>query len=725
MKTMKKIMTFLLIASMLFSLSVTAFAEEAESSSDGSGGNVEVVVVSAAPSASTASASASNAAASTLGMNTTASTSSGESGNAPAAESVRGSASGETVSAPSETGTAGTDTAASQTISAASQTVEESTDRESVASAQRAADTAVETQAGNEEAGETGAEETSADAETAGENQTNKDTDTGSETAERTKEQSAAVSTSIGDPAHTDTEIPDMPEGYTVFVDEDGVFQLTYTIAEDADEEKLTLDLSKALEALTGYGALTDTNTLQPGDSRKFRIWITSESGHTYRYEEGSFSLTTPDMDPENYPENEEDQVIGFDGQTLEELYMASEANSKREISAYLPALKQALLDCGISEYDINSRLISNYDLKQFLKKNTEEDLAKMILDYYSDKDGQDYSELEGDTNKEKVAKLLEVSNTAANDVEATPAGKTLFSVQLSRAATYNQFYQSVLRLVYGDELANEATGETVRTQETTKTVYSITDYDDGTVYESCYPANQVFNSNAYFMRTLKRYGLPEDTLISITESGGIIFGFVTKDGAIATASNSADAIQGTYTTILPEYENYVWSSDENSLISEATVAEYMKGAGNEVWESANTCFQNLLNAGVSEDEATWVSFMMAFNVDAKNAGNSFMNTNWAYENTIGLERIDGEVTVNKVDSKTGNTITGSETSFQIWQYKDDGKYFYTKTTDSETGVVTQGFVKKASATPLTPPAASSPSTTPCWKASSTTLRKR
>ena len=343
-----------------------------------------------------------------------------------------------------------------------------------------------------------------------------------------------------------------MPEGYTVFVDESGIYQLTYTIAENTADENLTLDLSKVLEALKEYEAVTDSDTLQPGDSRKFRIWITSESGHTYRYEEGSFNLTTPDMDPEYIPENEDDRVTGFDGQTLEELYMV---NSSRDITPYLPALRQALVDFGISEYDIDHRLISSYDLRQFLKKNNEESIAKIILDYYSDTDDRNYAEeLEGDTNKEKVASLLEVSDTAANDVEKSQGRSTLFTVQLSESATYDQFYQNVLRLVYGDDLADDATGDTVKVQTTTKTVYSITDYDDMSVYDKCYPANQVYNSNDYIMRVLTGYyGLPEDTLISFTESGGIIFGFAREDGEIATASNSADSLKGTYTTYLPE----------------------------------------------------------------------------------------------------------------------------------------------------------------------------
>ena len=60
----------------------------------------------------------------------------------------------------------------------------------------------------------------------------------------------------------------------------------------------------------------TEADVLQPGDVRKFQIFLTSSSKHTYKYKEGSFTLATPEW------EKKPGGTTGFDGQILPDEYV-------------------------------------------------------------------------------------------------------------------------------------------------------------------------------------------------------------------------------------------------------------------------------------------------------------------------------------------------------------------------------------------------------------------
>lgn len=471
-------------------------------------------------------------------------------------------------------------------------------------------------------------------------------------------QQSAEVSTSLGDPDHTDTHIPDMPEGYSVFVDEEGVYQLTYEIDENADARELTLDLSNVVDALGEYRNVTGSSTLEPGDSRVFKLWITSQSGHTYKYQDGSFVLSTPEMDESNIPEEEDDRVTAFDGQTLEEQYMY---DGNATVTTKLPALRQALIDSGIPAADIDYNFVSSYDLRQFQKKYGDQ-VESIMLDYYGQLDGKSYDSFD---------QLIDESENAVSDLFQYTSGKAVTTVDLGQAACYDFFYNHVLRVVYGEELVDQATGERTGVTTTTKTIYSITDYDDGTAYSECYSAKDL---GSYYVNAMRRYNLPEDTLVSI-QDGRIIFGFATEDGEIATASNSA-AFKATYTTTEAAYENDSWHTSEVSAISDSTIANYMDHDSS-IWAAADAYFQNLLRNGITSAKDSWVSLKMAANIDGQLTGNAYMNTEWDWYNAITLEQMDGEFVLTKVDDETGETITSSEAEFQLWYLDDESTAMY------------------------------------------------
>ena len=87
---------------------------------------------------------------------------------------------------------------------------------------------------------------------------------------------------------------------------------LNYTIEESAPEN-LVIDLAeKAIQ----IGS--DIQGLVPGDTLKFRVNITNESGHTYKYKDNSFVIATNDSD--QYGSLEEGSlipVLTYDGQYL------------------------------------------------------------------------------------------------------------------------------------------------------------------------------------------------------------------------------------------------------------------------------------------------------------------------------------------------------------------------------------------------------------------------
>ena len=152
---------------------------------------------------------------------------------------------------------------------------------------------------------------------------------------ERKEQDENEVRTNFSDLDNKDTTstLETVEEHYDLFVDENGVYQLTFIIQEGTDSEDITIDLTKALDALQAYAGATGANTLQPGDTRAFQIWITSESGHTYKYKDGSFILTTPESDPDDIPEN---PAQGFDGQDLDNEHTGP---ATRDAYTNLPAL--------------------------------------------------------------------------------------------------------------------------------------------------------------------------------------------------------------------------------------------------------------------------------------------------------------------------------------------------------------------------------------------------
>ncbi len=123
--------------------------------------------------------------------------------------------------------------------------------------------------------------------------------------------------------------------------------------------------------------------------------------------------------------------------------------------------------------------------------------------------------------------------------------------------------------------------------------------------------------------------------------------------------------------------EDDCWKTNTSWTFHGAQNALYYYMAHKEIWETTDKYFQELLKEGLTADQATWASFMMALNIDGELTGNDWQNTQWPWYNSIKLEQMDIDFSLTKTDGETGEAITDSETGFQVYYIdkvkSDDG----------------------------------------------------
>lgn len=224
------------------------------------------------------------------------------------------------------------------------------------------------------------------------------------------------------------------------------------------------LDISQMPDGSEVYDKLrVNANVLEPGDIRKFEIFITSDSGHTYKYKDGSFVLATPDMT--KVPDNEitGDLVEGFDGQNIPDRYLAAPIQTSVALRA--DSIIDLLIDAGIlndksEKFHLNRLKPSEQTkLSSYLKEKYEMDdanaaLEKYLLDYYGEKAGTTYTDL-ADLAAKNTEALTDLTNTATNWSLSLNGSNVKLDLDL-RDMRYNKFYQSVLSFVYREGIKTE-----------------------------------------------------------------------------------------------------------------------------------------------------------------------------------------------------------------------------------------------------------------------------
>ena len=441
-----------------------------------------------------------------------------------------------------------------------------------------------------------------------------------------TMEQVVAEYNSIG--YFTPAEIPIKPDIQEVDKDsqeyKDALAEYEKNLAA---YEELYAQYEKALE---DYQRQLNANVLQPGDIRKFEIFLTSKSGHTYKYKDGSFTLATPGFD-ENAG-----TVTGFDGQKIPDQYTKFEQtyNISGGLAPILnlfegldiprgtvynsESLEDLLATVGNSPKfgtevldKITQELGITYtkEGKTYNFSNVRDGLSDYLVAYYSSKDGKTYKDLT-DVFAHSSSAASDMSSTD-NQGSASKAGWTIEGEKIlatyGKDYQYNNFYQSLLSFVYGNA------------EDVEKMLGAVT----GTQSDSKHPE---FDSSNW-SSNLKELGLD-------------------------------------YSVVLEQYMSHQTA-----------------------WDKANDYFNQLLKDGLSVKDAVGKAFTMAVNIDGKLTSNDWQVTKWGWYNSIQLERVDYDFELVKTD-ENGNAITSDATAFQIWYVNENGEKVYF--TQNENGEFTE-----------------------------------
>ncbi len=209
----------------------------------------------------------------------------------------------------------------------------------------------------------------------------------------------------------------------------------------------------KKMEELNDYTNWEEANVLQPGDVRKFEIYFTSDSKHTYKYKEGSFTLATPEWKPED---GNQDGITGFDGQVLPDEYVD---NAQYRVTLRAEPIQDLLVkQLGVDKYDAWNgfpgyvdREIKTYLEKTYQKGSVAANLEAYLLDYYST-DGKKYTsinELVRENNKAR--KELTMTTTSGNKWFSVNGEKFIVNAHVEDLK-YSHFYDSLLSFAYGDK---------------------------------------------------------------------------------------------------------------------------------------------------------------------------------------------------------------------------------------------------------------------------------
>lgn len=331
----------------------------------------------------------------------------------------------------------------------------------------------------------------------------------------------------------------------------------------------------------------TEADVLEPGDIRKFMIFLSSSSNHTYKYQEGSFTLATPDFGLGNNPE---DGILGFDGQILPDKYVDK---AEYHVTLRCEPIRELLTAMGFDSFDVfngphgEDRTITEYLKVNYGGETVAESMNNYILAYYNSKDGTEYASIDELVKNNPDAKAeLTKTETSGNKWFTLNGEKFVVDVHLE-AEKYNRFYEMLFSFAYGNE----------------------EDLDE-----------------------ILTWFDPEDDC---------------------------------------------WKTNTSWTFHGAQNALYYYMAHKEIWETTDKYFQELLKEGLTADQATWASFMMALNIDGELTGNDWQNTQWPWYNSIKLEQMDIDFSLTKTDGETGEAITDSETGFQVYYIdkvkSDDG----------------------------------------------------
>lgn len=523
--------------------------------------------------------------------------------------------------------------------------------------------------------------------------------------------------------------LPEEKDYEYIYDKETGKFKVTFNIKEDAKGDQ-TIELSKVMEEINAagkkqfdewfkteegakelddaqyygstirqsfggveyiYNPVNGTASLyeEPGCTTVFDVYLTNGSKHTYVYKNNSFTVSTPDMSNSDHT-----GVTGFDGQELPEDYTKGFLSPKYDIeNASTTGVIEDLVDKALQDtqsqwqygIDKDGNLTTSHSQK--LTKNDIEigtPVYKIRNKYYlySEK----YDCYYGEFNQAQVEENPKGSGKYV--VKLVPSsGKNNYAIK----ADGSNYYAPYVR---GSEI-NALKPSASRIQMAVKNYLSK-------------------NNTTLAQEVLKYYnekdGTSYATIEELLSKNETAMDELTKSGATDNASlksldpmllHSSSQYDNFYQNIFSfnvgsqedmkkflENENLGHGHSHGNWATdgcEMTIGDYMADKLNETdgaWDKANAYFNALLKSGVSSEEATWVAFTMATNIDGPRADNDYHNTAWNWYSSMVLKQQDGTFNLTKVDtdgSQLGDDEGEGQTSFYLW-------YIDSKTETDEQG---------------------------------------
>ena len=256
------------------------------------------------------------------------------------------------------------------------------------------------------------------------------------------------------------------PQSDTVsceFVEEtgDAPAKLVYTIQEGAEGDQV-LELSKLADALA--------DTVQyPGNAAQFDIEIHNESGNSYRYKPGSFTLASADTS--GMEQSELLPVLGYDGQWIPFRFTSSMVSNQMLKDLFNTSSVNISLEQIVTLYDTLAEegydSLTNYFVAWYNKKNSTDyasfDAIMAVAPAFFE-DIQKGNAMKFSCTAEQFTELEE-AHPEVMRWAYFPSGKgpgDTFQLKWPESglqtAGYDGWYQSMFAFAFGDDMANLST---------------------------------------------------------------------------------------------------------------------------------------------------------------------------------------------------------------------------------------------------------------------------
>ena len=242
---------------------------------------------------------------------------------------------------------------------------------------------------------------------------------------------------------------------------EDAPAKLVYTIQEGAEGDQV-LELSKLADALA--------DTVQyPGDAAQFDIEIHNESGNSYRYKPGSFTLASADTS--GMEQSELLPVLGYDGQWIPFRFTSSMVSNQMLKDLFNTSSVNISLEQIVTLYDTLAEegydSLTNYFVAWYNKKNSTDyasfDAIMAVAPAFFE-DIQKGNAMKFSCTAEQFTELEE-AHPEVMRWAYFPSGKgpgDTFQLKWPESglqtAGYDGWYQSMFAFAFGDDMANLST---------------------------------------------------------------------------------------------------------------------------------------------------------------------------------------------------------------------------------------------------------------------------